>query len=762
MKKLTTIKIDLIWALFFGILSFFFLFLHFKFYPVYQFGLNEGNNFSKNLKLILPSFCFLILFFTSFFYSQKTKLTFFKIFIAFVFSLSFGMFFFAISINESSLFEKVSFAGVFFRILRTLSFFSIGSLFFTVLLASFGNRLLGFFNHSKKLNLEKEVLPSFFLGFGVLSFLGFFLAKLHLFTLEILFFVLLFFLFWGRLKLISFLKKIVTIRFGITTSELLLGSIFFSVIVLNFSQSFYPFSVGWDSANQYLLTAKILINENVLRTGIFPPFIEIVLAVWGKFTGISGIQFLLNFWGSFLPISLFIFIRKLKVPRKLNIWLTLAFFLLPALQFQLSKDLKLDLIFFQLILSSILLLKEKQTSLACLFLGFSVLCKLTAFWFFPFLLIILLFDIVGSKKEFFAKGKELIYNLFFLFLPLVILSLTNISEVRRFPQSKEEIIEVFLKGKNNNPSLKIKSFPTLEQKNSKINSPAPSTSYREEVGRYSGFKNNFFEKVFAVFSSPQIPLKNKQYVNIGFLWISCVIFFLLNYLFFWKKIKKEDWCLTGLVFSFAFFWIVMGEGIAWYCFPFLGLFLPLFMKQLVVLKLKKTQKLFVVFLFISCFLGIYSRLLHTPKMNFLTAISWATFPTETNQSRLETLFLKEEKTVSEILNKNIDAKVLRVGTLARFFIKNGEVRIFEDSQLDLFQKISGNNFKETLFHLHQNDIQYLLIDRGAASIEINKEGSLHKKLEKLNIFVNEALSHRKIKSLFQGNRIILLEILKSE
>jgi hypothetical protein len=336
---------------------------------------------------------------------------------------------------------------------------------------------------------------------------------------------------------------------------------------LNFSQNFYPFSVGWDSANHYLLTIKLLIENGDLRTGIFPAFIEIVLGIFGKIFGLTGVQFLIIFWGSLLPITFYMVGKRFKINNLLNILLAISLFFIPAIQFQFSNDVKLDIIYLQLLL---VILAYFQTKRSLLLLGFAPLAKLTAFWLFPVAIFSQFIDF--TKK----KIKIVFISIIILFLPISIFCISNLLEYGQLPSNLYQWQEILLKGKNNQPkvdftpilSAKLDWVASINAIKNTKKSKYTSTSFKEEVSRYSGFETNFFKKIWAIFTSPNIPFVNKQYVDLGFLWILFLPILIFSLYLSFKQ-KKEIFLLSSLAISFFLPWIFITEGIAWYGGPFL-------------------------------------------------------------------------------------------------------------------------------------------------------------------------------------------------
>ena len=84
-----------------------------------------------------------------------------------------------------------------------------------------------------------------------------------------------------------------------------------SVVGLNILQGSLPFSLGWDASNQYLLTVKTLLEEGHLRSGVFPPFGELLSSIPGLVTGIAGVNLWLILLGGLLPLGIYIFLVSL-------------------------------------------------------------------------------------------------------------------------------------------------------------------------------------------------------------------------------------------------------------------------------------------------------------------------------------------------------------------------------------------------------------------------------------------------------------------
>lgn len=783
MKKLILARLD--WVLGLGLLGYgFFLLLNYwGAYPTYGWGIEPdlsipgSSGFQQNIKSIWFPFLLLFLSIWGGLTWKGRKVSIFGLTLCLWLGLA-GFLLLSGLLQSGNIFEEISFLGMLFKVLLTTGIILLGVVVFTILLIGFGLVLMRFFGVPKvSSNFWHKILLSihvkddseaedsglqywlyFFMGFICLSFLVFLLTTLDLFILPVLVTFLAFIViyFWKEFR--EILSNFFVHRIELSSWQTVVLAIVFGITILNIAQSFFPFSLGWDTSNHYLLTTKILMETGELRTGIYPAFMEMVLSVFGKFTGLSGVQFLIVFWGSFLPLSLYMLGRMFKLSESLNLLLVLSFFLLPAVQFQLSKDLKLDIIFCQLIITILAYLPKRK---AMFLLGFAPLAKLTAFGFFP----------VAIGVSFWKRGrckiKAILVSMGLLFLPFSIYAGMNLWAHGSIPKTMGQWQSVLLKGENLQPLVHIPQVisakPNWVVSTEKIVSSKDkkyvSTSFEEEIGRYAGFESNLFKKLWAVFLSPNIPKLNKQYVDLGFIWIFLLPFFVWSFFVAFKK-KKKSLLFYFLAITFFFLWLFILGGVAWYSLPFILLVFVLgggfFTKEK---DMYYTYKVFHFFLFISVLFGLWGFGLHVSQSSIKTTLSWAVDPTTKTAEQLSRLYHGEARSVADIMNIDTQKKILRVGTFAKFWLDQPDRRVIEDPQLDILGRMMhGRSNQAILQILKDNKITYLLFDRGTMSIETNKKGTLHQKVAQIDSFIQEMRKQQKIKILFWGKRIILVQL----
>jgi len=719
----------------------------FQSHPSYELAIFGSGKFSENFFAGVPIFSILLAIFAGGLWFFREKITLFRGIFLWIFSGVFGFLFFGF---WTGFFAEISGLEAFFRIFFTWLISAAGAGFFVVFLGFSGRILLG-----RKIppspplpsgeKTEYSFLEKVATGFAGWGIFGFLCAKLGIFHPAVFAGVVagLLVFFWKNFR--REWREISNFETSLDGREIAICAVVGAVAGLNFLQHFLPFPLGWDSMNQYWSTIRELATSGTLRTGIFPPFTEIPLGIATAFGGVGFLSFLLIFCGSGAFFSLiFLGQRVFGVSRSVAIGVAGAFFLLPAVQFELSRDLKMDLIFLQILIAATVAWRDSPRLTAFL-LGFSALQKLTALWFFPIFLIAILFRKTDFRRAIFSK----LTAIFLLFLPFLIFFGANFLSARHDASFSKNFI---LFGEKISP--KIPNFKHEPQKIQKKSESTPAsatpTGFREEVLRYSGFESDFFGKIWAILTSPEIPEWSRQYVDLGFFWLAMMPVF---FAFFCSKklfIEIFPWFFTAIFFSG--FWLWQGAGIAWYGFPAMAILIFCAMK--IATKKREILWIAIAIFGLQIALGTISRLANFAIDPVKSSISWAAFPNKKNSERLAKFFFSDEIFATKIINQSPKSKILRIGTITGFWIENLDRRVLDDNQLDTFSRIfAEKNSDLTARRLRDLGFRFILLDRGAASIELDKNGTLHKKLANFQRFARE-----KLKILHSGKRMILFEI----
>lgn len=637
----------------------------------------------------------------------------------------------------------------------------------------------------------------------ILIIIGWILGKIGHFSLITISLILLLGIFISTENFHQNTKKIFQHKLSLSNKiDHIFFIIFATLLSLNLAQSLFPFSLGWDSATQYLLTTKTLITEGVLRNGIFPPCLEIINAIYGIFTGITGVQFFIIFIGSLIaPIALFSTPKILPhISPTTNKILALSILIIPAIQFQLSRDIKFDPILLGLFIIAIAQLTQKQTKSASLIIGFLLWAKLTYIWAIPGFIITLI--LIHHKKL-----QKIIIDLILLALPISLVIITNLISYHLSPQKispsfSQNFIYQLLKGPSNTPSINTSwegfsqtNTPTTENSQKQItksqtdtekqnitNTPKTKnippqitpTGFTEEVSRYINYQNSIFQKIYATFTSPAIDNKAKQYVDLGFWWLCFLIlipFYLLSQIpQLLKKnppstSQKNIYLLLPTTISFLLGWILIGHGIGWYAIPLIFLLNLIGFYIITQIPLSsKPQKIYhtilsILILTTAILHIILGRAAHSPQENFYTSFSFTVAPNQNNAYRLSQYFFQAEKNTAEFINADKTGNILRIGTMIPFWLENAEHRLINDPQLDLFQTFSSQGHLGTLHQLKKNHIKFIVVDRATTSIQKDPNGSLHKKFKQLEKFLHTAEQKQQIEILLISQKIVLIKVI---
>lgn len=772
------------------LLGFFFLKEYLSAYPSYLWLIKDSStDFFKNFQETALPFVLTFLFFAlvgSLFFLQKIK----KVFWGFV-SLPAGVAFFLLlyalfSPESQNLFGPHAPFVLFFQSYAYLFLLTIAIIFTLILLKNTGEYLP---NKDTQSNDFFAIANALIRGALCFILIGWVFGKMGLFVWPVVLTLIFVLTFIAWEKISENLQALWRLEFQPkSVADIIFYGLISSIFALNIAQAFYPFSTGWDSANHYLVTIKTLIESGHLISGIFPPFIEILAAFFGIFTGLAGVQFFLISLSSLLIWVIYQawkqFFPEHEKEGKL---LALSFFLLPAIQFQLSQDIKFDAILLSIFIIMIVQLWAQNIKAACLLMGMLVWAKLTFIWAIPGFLISLICLRKGNIRKLLSDGIVLATPILFVVISHWIS--WGFSEKNLHLQNPLTFAYQSIKGPEKAPVLnfswekftprsrisshesidlpeqessEVSTENTVEKKN--FSSDATPTGFTEEVARYSNFETNFFARIYATFTSPSIDDKAKQYIDLGFWWL---VMLLVIPVFWLQKIPKKFWAVLPIAISFFIGWIWIGHGIGWYGLPFVFILYFLFFvalknffatgqKPLFINKIF-SQILLIIFT-VTIFLHVLGRLAHTPYSHFYNSFAWASFPNEITAHRTSQYFFQSEIDAAEFINTEKSGHVLQIGTLIKFWLEDAEERIISDPQLDIFQKFATKGPDGILHQLKQNDIKFIVIDRGTTTIEKDPQGTLHQKFAVLESFLKEAEAKAKIQPLVMGQRIILVKV----
>ncbi|MBI4836197.1 MAG: hypothetical protein HY817_02975 [Candidatus Abawacabacteria bacterium] len=207
-----------------------------------------------------------------------------------------------------------------------------------------------------------------------------------------------------------------------------------------------------------------------------------------------------------------------------------------------------------------------------------------------------------------------------------------------------------------------------------------------------------------------------------------------------EKELVEFWQNSTALFLVSwYFWLFVASGVPWY-----GVAGFLFALLLVVRSWQLATQLHVIMrvgLTIIIIISVSSMLfLRESRFSNTNMLSFA-FGLKTEEQVLATTNAQYPAILKK-LNTDQGHYIYRVGTFINYFIDDNRERVFDDPQLDAFKCIDGAGLDNarTAQRLKDLGFRYLVYDTNTQTIEKDKNGTLH---QKVNRFTNFASTHLK-------------------
>ena len=265
------------------------------------------------------------------------------------------------------------------------------------------------------------------------------------------------------------------------------------------------------------------------------------------------------------------------------------------------------------------------------------------------------------------------------------------------------------------------------------------------------------QPIFLVFSNLSFPY---------------ILFALILFCMLFAWIAKDNWrnyklpvkLLLIFILTYGFLWWILGNGIPYYALVVWMLSslliayyyenVALFVSENLTSFIKKwAQVIFSVFL-IFYFLVHFSN--QSNKLDQMNNIFFEPFIIHFSTHFLTDSDFNNPKTiipqVAKVLNSDLSKKIYRVGTFMNYHIDNNISRVYEDSQLNLFDKVSKKlqNPDDFLTVLKLNGVKYVVFDLNVASIDQTPEKSLIDKVTRLVKVLN---NKKRIRVIMTDNKI---------
>ncbi|MCA9385072.1 hypothetical protein KC717_00325 [Candidatus Dojkabacteria bacterium] len=223
-------------------------------------------------------------------------------------------------------------------------------------------------------------------------------------------------------------------------------------------------------------------------------------------------------------------------------------------------------------------------------------------------------------------------------------------------------------------------------------------------------------------------------------------------LYFTTKIFREHeelQLLSGGTILYLLIWLFIGTGIYWYGligFILLYLFLVIVLEKITIESPTSTWARIghkVGNFVIGCYIFIAFFSFFTPKspgdenLFVPTIASYMTRPQSVEDTLRDINFAYADG--YDEINQNLDTNVYKVGTLMNYFIHDNNKRVFNDNQLDTFNKLytKSDSHEELAIKLHNSGFNYLVVDLNTNSLDRTEEQTLTKKMNKMEAFMQQ-------------------------
>ncbi|MEP0265771.1 hypothetical protein [Dokdonia sp.] len=265
------------------------------------------------------------------------------------------------------------------------------------------------------------------------------------------------------------------------------------------------------------------------------------------------------------------------------------------------------------------------------------------------------------------------------------------------------------------------------------------------------------QPLFGVFSEMTFPL------------ILCILI-MLCILFAW--IAKDNWkkfnqpvkLVLIFIMTYGFLWWILGNGIPYYALVIWLLSslliayyyenISLFVSEHINSMIRKwAQVIFSIFLLLNLLAHFSNNNNNLSQLNnvfFEPFISHYSnhFITDTNFNNPRSIITP----AAEVLNSDISTKIYRVGTFMNYHIKNNSSRVYEDTQLNIFDRASNKlqNPDDFLTVLKLNNVKYIVFSLKVATIDQTPEQSL---TDKATRFVKILNNKDRIRLVMTNNKV---------
>ncbi len=227
------------------------------------------------------------------------------------------------------------------------------------------------------------------------------------------------------------------------------------------------------------------------------------------------------------------------------------------------------------------------------------------------------------------------------------------------------------------------------------------------------------------------------------------LFFLINERIKSKSLTKRFMAVYLLFYAFLF--LIMTAGIVWYGYLFFAIATLYLFKE--IYDYRKAESLVKKYVFYLCgatsliwvMMAFTYRManhnkstLNAKNAHLMYEMSMVDYQSGKNsKDDLKDIFFKNSTIAFAEINKDVNAKIIKVGTPFNFFIERSDARVVEDNQLNKMSRLINEmpNNIALAKALKDDGYQYLIVDLNTHTLDRTPEKTLVKKFESLLRFI---------------------------
>lgn len=278
-------------------------------------------------------------------------------------------------------------------------------------------------------------------------------------------------------------------------------------------------------------------------------------------------------------------------------------------------------------------------------------------------------------------------------------------------------------------------------------------TYLDNKSAPATFLEGFIGKIYI--AAKNIPGINNLKANEDyFSYVLIIGLFVFLFFLIQERVKTKNLTkrfITLYLLFYAFLFLIMTAGIVWYGYLFFALATIFIFKE--IYEYRKSNSIIKKYVFYLC--GATSviwlmmaftyrvsnhnkSILNEKNAGWMYEFSMIAYQSGHNSEKdLKETFFKNSAEAFNIINADLDAKIIKIGTPFNFFIEKSDERVIEDNQLNKMSRfIQEMPESEVLAQaLRDAGYKYLIVDLNTHTLDRTPEKSLQKKFENLLRFI---------------------------